>query len=991
MNKSRLLVVLMVMMIFPSMLFAKDLDKFMLRAYIFDVDYNPIDSVTVTIMQNDTVKVPFKLLVGDDATGMIKGNQLRAMVNSGMGKYKLMLYKEGYELKVREFEIASVSEDIKYLPAIQLIKEETLSRDLDEVTVEATKIKMVMKGDTIVYDASAFNLSEGSMLEALVRQLPNAKLDAEGVITVNGRKINELLINGKDFFKGDPEVALKNLPSYTVKNIKVYDKEADNAYLTHSNAKLETREEDQNMVMDVVLKKEYNNGYMANISAGYGTSDRYQGRAFGMGYNDKLRITAFANVNNVGNTSRANAEGHWRGGWSESGVLDLAMGGIDYSYEDKDKESERLKLRASGNTTFSHERVTSHNIAASTNFYPTGDLYTRSVTHQREIKKHLISENYVQYNGSNFFLSVSPNVDWLIRDRWYNSYNATLSQNPYEAYRGEAVDSLFSSRGDFTQYYKHLLTKMHHMSRSNPGWINTRINTNMTLRPKTWKGSLRGWLSGSYNRSSGDDRTLMVQSYGPDNKNNTTPVNRDQWNPNSNTTKNMSVGASYSQDFRKFGEVRTNTFTMEYSVTYNYDYSNNASRLFLGTDSIVDSNMLPSLIEPAHMILDMLNTSRSRETGQTVNVSSSFGYSSEPTAPSDYGFNPTYRFGVRLMDNIDIKKLEYFKPEQTAQSLSQTRNKFSPNVFFNLGSTNKNYNAYLNLSYSYTRTAPSLWLELQGRTSTNPLVVYLSADNLKDPGSHTASLNFHRWGRGEHHPSLGGYMSWIVSCNSISSARKYNPYTGVSTYIPMNVNGNWRSYSQLYYSIQVGRNNCFNLNGGLNFQYSNSTDYVTLETEPERSSVRSIGITPSADVSYQLPGDRGTIGVNGSVYFNNARSERKNFIPIDSRDYNVGVRGDIKLPWDMQLASSLRLRMRRNYSDNSMNTTEWLWNASIEKTVLKKKLMIRLEAVDILDSVKDIFVFVNSQGRYETWQNSLPRYVMLSLNYRFDMKPRNKR
>lgn len=207
----------------------------------------------------------------------------------------------------------------------------------------------------------------------------------------------------------------------------------------------------------------------------------------------------------------------------------------------------------------------------------------------------------------------------------------------------------------------------------------------------------------------------------------------------------------------------------------------------------------------------------------------------------------------------------------------------------------------------------------------------------------------------------------------------------------MNVNGNWRSSSNLYYSIQVGRNNCFNLNGGLNFQYSNSTDYVTLETEPERSSVRSMGITPSAGVSYQLPGDRGTIGVNGSVYFNNARSERKNFIPIDSRDYNVGVRGDIHLPWDMQLASSLSLRMRRNYSDNSMNTIEWLWNASIEKSVLKKKLTIRLEAVDILDSVKDITVYVNSQGRYETWQNSLPRYVMLSLNYRFDMKPRNKR
>ena len=93
------------------------------------------------------------------------------------------------------------------------------------------------------------------MLDALVRQLPGATLSTDGVIEVNGRKINELLVNGKDFFKGDPKVALQNLPAYTVKNLQVYDKADKDAYLTHSNARLDRKEEEENLVMDVVLKK----------------------------------------------------------------------------------------------------------------------------------------------------------------------------------------------------------------------------------------------------------------------------------------------------------------------------------------------------------------------------------------------------------------------------------------------------------------------------------------------------------------------------------------------------------------------------------------------------------------------------------------------------------------------------------------------------------------------------------------------------------------
>ena len=79
-----------------------------------------------------------------------------------------------------------------------------------------------MSGDTIVYNADAFNLAEGSMLDALVSRLPGAQLTKDGQIYVNGKLIESLLINGRDFFTGNPKMALENLPSYTVNKIKVY-------------------------------------------------------------------------------------------------------------------------------------------------------------------------------------------------------------------------------------------------------------------------------------------------------------------------------------------------------------------------------------------------------------------------------------------------------------------------------------------------------------------------------------------------------------------------------------------------------------------------------------------------------------------------------------------------------------------------------------------------------------------------------------------------
>lgn len=107
--------------------------------------------------------------------------------------------------------------EFRYFIGEVLLRKKSKPRDtqLGEATVTASKIRMVVKGDTLVYNADAFQLSEGSMLDGLIKRLPGFEL-RDGQITVNGQYVSSLLVNGEDFFRGDPRVALENLPAYAM-------------------------------------------------------------------------------------------------------------------------------------------------------------------------------------------------------------------------------------------------------------------------------------------------------------------------------------------------------------------------------------------------------------------------------------------------------------------------------------------------------------------------------------------------------------------------------------------------------------------------------------------------------------------------------------------------------------------------------------------------------------------------------------------------------
>ena len=177
--------------------------------------------------------------------------------------------------------------------------------DLGEVVVKATRVKMFYRGDTIVYDATAFKLPQGSMLDDLIRQMPGVTLNEAGQIFVNGRMVDELMLGSRSFMKGNKKVLMENLPYYTVKDIKVYDRQSDKSMALGYDV------DPKKFVMDVNLKQEYQRGYIANVEGAAGTEDRWLGRAFLLGFTDRLRLTLFGNVNNVNETRHIGQSSHW--------------------------------------------------------------------------------------------------------------------------------------------------------------------------------------------------------------------------------------------------------------------------------------------------------------------------------------------------------------------------------------------------------------------------------------------------------------------------------------------------------------------------------------------------------------------------------------------------------------------------------------------------------------------------------------------------------
>ncbi|MDX1753986.1 MAG: outer membrane beta-barrel protein [Salinimicrobium sediminis] len=174
-----------------------------------------------------------------------------------------------------------------------LLKMEVANNILGEVTVVSERAPVTVKKDTLEFNAGSFNTRQDANLEEVMKKLPGVEIDAQGNITVNGKPVSRILVNGKEFFGKDPKIATKNLPKEIIDKIQVVDTKTKSEEFTGKAG------DPDDKTINVTIKEDKNKGYFARATAGGGTDERYELSGIGNYFKDDLRISALASSNNI--------------------------------------------------------------------------------------------------------------------------------------------------------------------------------------------------------------------------------------------------------------------------------------------------------------------------------------------------------------------------------------------------------------------------------------------------------------------------------------------------------------------------------------------------------------------------------------------------------------------------------------------------------------------------------------------------------------------
>ena len=209
-----------------------------------------------------------------------------------------------------------------------------------------------------------------------------------------------------------------------------------------------------------------------------------------------------------------------------------------------------------------------------------------------------------------------------------------------------------------------------------------------------------------------------------------------------------------------------------------------------------------------------------------------------------------------------------------------------------------------------------------------------------------------------------------------------------------NIDGNWNWNLGTSYEQPLDSAKRITLQQRADVSYTHSVDfpiiyYNELETftGEEKSTVHNWTLHEHFGLEYQK--DKLTIGISGDVNWRRSIGDRKDFENISAFDYNYGGLLRYTIPWvKVSVATDIRMYSRRGYQSEMMNTDDFVWNAELARSLFNEKLTLKFTAFDLLHQLSNKQYSVNAQGRTETWNNCIPRYIMLSVAYKFNMRPK---
>ncbi len=862
--------------------------------------------------------------------------------------------------------------EIKADTNLGTVKMELDTKVLDAASISATGNPIIVKKDTIEYNASSYKISDDNVLEDLLKKLPGVEVDENGNITANGETITKITIGGKTFFLDDPQLASKNIPAKLVDKVKVVKKKSEQAEFTGID------DGEDETVIDLSVKPGMMNGIFGNAMAGGGydlpssgaytpVKDhiRWQGAFMGGRFAEDSQISVIANANNTNNRGFNDLSGSMMGsmmgggrmgrgggsGWGNTdGIVTSWMGGVNGVWDLLDK-----KMELGGNYLYNGTQTEVIGTTYKETFRQDGTALLSNTSG--------ISRQFT--DGHRFGVRL---------EHKFSENTSILFQPQFNFGRGSYVQNQ-----DFDTKTR---DESGNVEPTNTGFSSNGGNNN------NWQ--TRGWLL--FRQKLGiPGRTLSANIDWNLSNNDMNGFNRSQTNTKFNADGSVdpsgteTVNQLVNQTSRTRGggarivytEPLGSNFYLEGS--YNYRYSQ--------TLSVKDVINEETLLKDETYSNRILNRSQNHNIGLAVmyqndKLRAQLGASAIPirTYNETNGYKPyndfRWNFSPRAMlfydfnDNSNVRLFYFGRSSQpsTSQLLPVADN--SNPLSVSLG--NPYLNPYFNhglrsdLELSNKKTFFTMRLRLEGNYTQNPIVSAIWYDDAGRSFSLPVNGN----------DSFNGNVRLMINAPiaksnfSISNTlrltySKSGSYLGAAT-----ITGKYYDPVTAEFDYTAFHDDYFDAAGNKNAKWA--TDFLDNTT-------RSFGFTERLRATYRSDDIEVIIGGRTRM----------------SKPWYT-VQSAVAATWANQVSASFKWTVGRSGFEISTDAdynwyrgyttaqpSEIVWNATISQALFRRQATLALKAYDILDQAKNLTVTDTANYHQEVRNNTLGRYIMLSFTWRF--------
>ena len=914
---------------------------------------------TVSITKPGNTK-PYKYALSDD-----KGKTVFDKVAAG--KYVLKAELLGYKPLIKDIEVKGKLD----LGALKMDPDKQV---LDAASVSAAGNPIVIKKDTIEYNASSFKTTENDVLEDLLKKLPGVEVSEDGTVTANGQTISKITIDGKTFFLDDPQLASKNIPAKIIDKVKVVEKKSEQAQFTGID------DGNDETVIDLSIQKGMMNGLFGNVMAGAGHDVRkqvsgselssgngdwrYQGAGFLGRFTDKNQISVVVNGNNTNNRGfndlagsmmqgmRGGGGGMGRGsrGWGPgNGITTSWMGGLN------------------GNTSLFDGKMD-----LGGNY-----LYNNNETYVEEESKKItyLDDHNLIYNNKGSNTTNSDGHRFGVRLEHKFSENTSILFQPQVSF----------GNGDFNEIsnFSTLTEKDGTTTKTNDGFTsntgsnnNWRTNGFFLFRQKLGKAGRTLSFNARYNFS-GNETNGFNQSrtttYDEFEAAVSDSIINQRFNQNQDT-KSLSGRLTYTEPLGK-----------GFFVEANYEASWNRTSSTKNTfDSGVVSDFSASnlIYNPVGEVANEVYSSEIINRYVNQRIGANFVYQKDKLrAQAGVSANPTDTHNETSgYDTYDSHVLNWAPQAMLWYDIDD----------------NTNVRGF----YFGRSQQPSVNQLMRVPDNTNPLNVSFGNMCLEPYFNHDFRSDFRHTNKKTFLSVNAGIDGGIVK-NPIVNAQWYGT-NGVQYSIPVNGKDSYNGSFRVMLNTPIAKSN-FSIFNMTRASYSRSSSYVrsaNLDTDGyydgdsfavedfladfnslgfTLNKLQTVGLTERLRITYR--NDIVELTAGGRTRMS------KSWYTIANQSTNMTWSNQVTASMNWTVSGGLGIVADGNYNwYNGYTTdqgTQLILNAKITKMLFKDKFTLALNAYDILDQAKNLSISDSSNYHTETLNNTLGRYIVVSLTYRF--------